>query len=60
MRGLSEHFTDRAVTDVEKDVVNEILCQYEEAELIGFIIFKVIDKECEILWMAVEVPGRSS
>jgi ribosomal protein S18 acetylase RimI-like enzyme len=39
-------------------VVNEIICQYEEAELIGFIIFKVTGPECEILWMAIDLKHQ--
>ena len=55
MKGLPDHFTEEAITNVEKDIVNEIICQYEEAKLICFIIFKIQEMECEILWMAVDL-----
>jgi ribosomal protein S18 acetylase RimI-like enzyme len=58
MRDLSDHFTKKAVDDVEKDVVHEIICQYEDADLVGFIIFRINERECEILWMAIDLKHQ--
>ncbi len=37
MEDLPDHFTEKAVSDVEKDTIHEIVCVYENAELIGFL-----------------------
>ena len=58
MKDLSDHFTEKAVKDVEKDVVYEIICQYENADLVGFIIFKIHERQCDILWMAIDLKHQ--
>jgi GNAT superfamily N-acetyltransferase len=58
MKDLPDHFTEKAVSDVEKDTIHEIVCVYENAELIGFIVFKVQVDSSEILWMAISNEYR--
>jgi len=60
MRDLPDHFTEKALINLEEDIVQEIVCVYEDAELIGFLIYKVEEKEAELLWMAIskEFQGR--
>jgi len=60
MKNLPDYFTEKAISDVEKDTIHEIVCVYENAELVGFLIYKVQINNAEILWMAIskEYQGK--
>ena len=53
-KNLSEWFTEEAIKNISQDGLNnELLIAKINEKIVGFLIYKIIGKNCEIQWLGV-------